>query len=158
VLRIISHRGNLSGPKSVTENSPLAIDDAILRGFEVEVDIRYSEETESFFLGHDYPEFEISLEWLAERELKLWVHCKNTDALKQLRKIRSSLNYFFHDQDVCTLTSHGFPWVHPDTTPFSDGVFVLPELKNLYSPTVLSVMNLAGICTDFPYRYLQNVE
>lgn len=155
---VISHRGNLTGPNSVDENNPNAIDDAIALGLQVEIDVRYVEDTNTFVLGHDYPEYDIPIGWLNERRLNLWVHCKNIEAIKVLRNNNSNLNYFYHDLDECTLTSHGFPWIHPNSLPFSGGIFVLPELSDSYAPTVMSDFELAGVCTDFPYRYLQNVQ
>ena len=50
-LSIISHRGNLRGPKPEEENNPSYIDKAIEEYYEVEVDIRYTEG--SFYLGHN---------------------------------------------------------------------------------------------------------
>ena len=38
-MKIISHRGNLNGPNSVSENSILAISRALGQGFDVEIDV-----------------------------------------------------------------------------------------------------------------------
>lgn len=151
---IISHRGNLSGANSADENNPKAIDEAIALGLHVEIDVRFIKDSNTFVLGHDYPQYEVSIDWLIDRQLKLWIHCKNIEAISELRINRSSLNYFFHGQDQCTLTSHGFPWIHPHSVPFPGGIFVLPEESKYDASNLVSDFELAGVCTDFPFRYL----
>ena len=39
-MKIISHRGNIEGPNSSTENFPDQINDCINRGYDVEIDLR----------------------------------------------------------------------------------------------------------------------
>ena len=56
---LIAHRGNING-KSCKENSPLYIDNAIKKGFDVEIDIWYY--NKELKLGHDYPEYRIDFE------------------------------------------------------------------------------------------------
>lgn len=155
---IISHRGNLFGPNSAAENSPKAIDEAITKGLDVEIDVRYSGATDTYHLGHDRPEYEITLGWLMERNSSLWVHCKSVETVKTLYCLGSTLNYFFHDSDECTLTSHGVPWIHPNSTPFAGGIFVLPERNDYFARSTLSDFGLSGVCTDFPFRYKQDAE
>ena len=56
---LISHRGNLSGPNPLRENTANYIDEAIKKGFDVEIDIWENEG--DFFLGHDEPQHKLSL-------------------------------------------------------------------------------------------------
>ena len=72
---LISHRGNLLGPVPEEENTPNYIDKAISEGFDVEIDVWFKDKT--WYLGHDYPTYKIEINWLLEREPKLWIHCKN---------------------------------------------------------------------------------
>ena len=50
---VISHRGNISGPNEITENTPEQITKAIHAGYDVEVDVWCIDS--EFFLGHDEP-------------------------------------------------------------------------------------------------------
>ena len=47
-MKIISHRGNINGIIPEKENRPSYIDSAIGCGYEVEVDIRYIKDIQSF--------------------------------------------------------------------------------------------------------------
>ena len=82
-MRIISHRGNISGPGQ-RENHPEQIDLCIESGYECEVDLWLKDDT--LLLGHDFGEYPINLKWLRDRENSLWVHCKNGDALTYLNE------------------------------------------------------------------------
>ena len=54
-MKVISHRGNLTGPNSVHENSLEAIDHCIYKlNISVEVDLRWM--NGRLYLGHDLPE------------------------------------------------------------------------------------------------------
>ena len=55
---LISHRGNINGPKKELENNPIYIQNAIDLGYQVEIDIWKIED--DFFLGHEAPEFQVS--------------------------------------------------------------------------------------------------
>jgi hypothetical protein len=107
-LSVISHRGNLRGPKPEEENKPSYIDEAIDEYFEVEVDIRYLEG--SFYLGHDKPEHFVDLYWLKERGDYLIFHCKNREALFLLK---DNYHCFYHINDPYTLTSKHKIWTYP---------------------------------------------
>ena len=78
-MKIIAHRGNLTGPNALTENSPDQINLCISKGYDVEIDVWYREE--NFYLGHDNPIFKIPFSYLLERKERLWIHCKNQNAL-----------------------------------------------------------------------------
>ena len=54
---LISHRGNLNGPFQ-DENNPTKIEDVILKGFDVEIDLRIL--NSEFYLGHDTEDFKVS--------------------------------------------------------------------------------------------------
>ena len=76
-LIIISHRGNIDGPSSL-ENHPNQIDKALSLGYHVEIDVWF--ENNRFYLGHDYPEYEVSSVFFKKNNL--WCHAKNIPALK----------------------------------------------------------------------------
>ena len=113
---LIAHRGNLSGRMPEIENSPGYIDIALEEGFDVEVDIWSV--NDDLFLGHDLPQYGTTLEWLAERSGRLWIHCKNAAAVRRMSE--THLNWFFHESDPYTLTSHGFIWGYPGVEPVGE--------------------------------------
>ena len=59
---LISHRGNIDGKKEDKENKPSYIAEAINRGFNCEVDFWFIDG--KFVLGHDEPQYEISIEFM----------------------------------------------------------------------------------------------
>jgi hypothetical protein len=81
---LISHRGNLNGKIVERENHPDYIDEAINLGYDVEIDIWVVDGY--IFLGHDYPDYKIDIGWLTDRLDKLWIHCKNIEAILYCRK------------------------------------------------------------------------
>jgi hypothetical protein len=149
-LRIISHRGNLSGPGQ-RENHPEQIDFCLKSGFECEVDLWL--EAENLLLGHDFGEYTINLKWLKDRKNLLWVHCKNSEALKYLSELDDvKLNFFWHENDSYTLTSSNKVWVYPGRELLPGSVAVLPELW-LKEEEKFGVSRCFAICTDYPEKY-----
>ena len=78
-MRLIAHRGNINGKNPFYENSPKYCQDAIDKGFDVEIDLRLIDQ--DFFLGHDRPEMRIELEEILKLASSLWIHCKNIQVL-----------------------------------------------------------------------------
>jgi hypothetical protein len=145
---IIAHRGNVEGPNPPDENNPDYIDHAILQGYDVEID--FWVEKGQFYLGHDSPKYPIDIKFLFERSSRLWIHCKNIEAIERLDT--SGFNYFWHDKDFMTITSQGYLWVYPGRQPVKKSIAVLPEMYN--DP----IYDCYGICTDYAdrYAYLKN--
>lgn len=149
---LISHRGNIEGKNVDFENKPGYIDLAIINGFDVEVDLWYDYQNKKIWLGHDKPEWEVSSKWLNDRKLKLWIHCKDLISIIFMKELElntndGKFNYFFHNEDDCTLTSKGFIWVYPGKQPINNSIAVLPELYND------DVSKCEGICSDFIKKY-----
>lgn len=144
MLKLISHRGNINGKHEKFENFPTYIDTAIEQGFDVEVDLRYYEG--GFWLGHDKPDYEITLDWLTNRKDSLWIHCKDLITIDMLRELqihnKVDLHYFFHDTDDCTITSKGDLWVYPGKQPVKNSIAVMPEWHDD------DVSLCKGICSD----------
>ena len=137
---LISHRGNLDGPKFDKENSPNYIKNAIDKGYNVEIDVWFKD---SFFLGHDEPLYSIKPEYLIND--KLWCHAKNIDAVEALKNINA--HFFWHHNDDITLTSKGYFWTYPGKKIFKNSICVLPE-KASYQK-----FECAGICSDYITQY-----
>ena len=144
MIKIISHRGNLNGTNSSTENQPSQVDLALNEGFDVEVDLWMVDDI--FFLGHDKPEYKIDLYWLEDRSLHLWIHCKNIESIAYLASEKIKLNFFFHQNDHLTLTSNLFLWVFPGMPYSKNSVLVCNNIKDF---NVTDIIPFA-ICTDFP--------
>jgi hypothetical protein len=141
-VRIISHRANLYGPDKENENTPSQILLAIQKGFDVEID--FWSEDNRLFLGHDYPQHEIPIDFLRDNKDHLWIHCKNLEGLESLKHFLPDSNYFWHQSDDFTLTSHGYIWTYPGKETTDSSVIVdLTKSPNTNIP-------MFGICTDYP--------
>ena len=145
-MKLISHRGNINGPIEDLENNPDYLDIALSKGFDVEIDIWCNNNI--LFLGHDEPKYKIDFMWLVDRLDKLWVHCKNIDALMYFKKSVQPINYFWHQQDDVTITSQGFFWTFPGKQLTKNSIAVMPEIKNFYD------INISyGVCSDVIEKY-----
>ncbi len=142
---LISHRGNVDGPIESRENSPNYIMEAIGLGFDVEVDVWYRDN--SWYLGHDYPKYNIDITWLLERESKLWIHCKNVESLIEIKNY--CLHYFWHESDEFTLTSKNYIWAYPREIPIKKSIVLLPEINQNI------VDGCKGVCSDYVNKYKQ---
>jgi hypothetical protein len=148
---VISHRGNIEGSNKDTENNPHQVESVIKQGYDCEIDLRV--DGGNFFLGHDEPKYKISIDWLMTYQNSLWIHCKSFMALTQLINYRVELNFFWHESDDFTLTSHGYIWTFPGKNLGSRSIAVLPEKTlDLNSLCPENFINLYGVCTDFPQK------
>ena len=142
---LISHRGNINGRLESYENEPNYIDSAISKGYDVEIDIWIIEGI--FYLGHDEPQYRITLDWLNERKDRLWIHCKNVEAVEFFNLLFETYNYFWHQEDTVTLTSKGFIWAYPGKQPINRSIAVMPELFND------DISQCLGICSDRIFNF-----
>ena len=62
------------------------------------------------FLGHDAPQYEISVDFLYNT--KLWCHAKNFAALTMMVDNKDKIHFFSHDSDHHILTSRGIIWAY----------------------------------------------
>jgi hypothetical protein len=145
-MKLISHRGNINGKFPLLENRPEYIDKALLKGYDVEIDIRVIEN--KIFLGHDEPQYEIDLDFLLKRKNHLWCHCKN---LESMSLALNGLHCFSHDKDDYVFTSKGIAWAYPGKSINKNTIAVLPETTDLE----ITNYNCLGICSDFVENYLR---
>jgi hypothetical protein len=143
-MKLISHRGNINGRIENYENHPDYIDDTIRLGYDVEVDVWMTEGV--LFLGHDEPQYGISQHWLNERRDKLWIHCKNIEAMEWFNDI-GGFNYFWHETDTVTLTSSGFIWAYPGKQSIRNSIAVMPEIHKD------NITDCIGVCSDYISDY-----
>lgn len=142
---LISHRGNINGSNLLKENHPDYILEALYQGYDVEIDVWY---TDKLMLGHDSPQYSIDeylffITW----GKRLWVHCKNIEALNYIKKQYSNLNYFWHETDTVTLTSQNYIWAYPGKQSIPNSIAVMPELYND------DLSQCLGICSDYIQNY-----
>lgn len=140
---LISHRGNLRGPNPKLENTPNYINDALLNGYDVEIDIRYI--NGYYFLGHDYPEHTVSRKFIENKNL--WIHCKDYDTLSHFIDMYQDLNFFYHTNEDYVITSKNYIWAYPGKYGTKNTIAVMPELSNI------SVVNFEGVCSDYVESY-----
>ena len=146
-MKIISHRGNLNGPKLELENTKEYIDIAIENNFDVEIDL-WNVKNE-YYLGHDKADYKVSLEWLENRKEKLWIHAKNFKAFEKLLEINNNFFFFYYTSEPLVLVSNGKIWCHQlekITIPKNCIAPLLSESSLLEN----KVTSWFGICTDYP--------
>jgi hypothetical protein len=151
-MLLISHRGNVSGAEPDLENKPSHID-RIIVGMEMNVEIDlWCFDQQELYLGHDEPQYGVDFKWLYTRRNKLWIHCKNIEALVFMHNlpINHEMNYFWHENDDFTMTSQGYIWAYPGKEVHlpSRAIAVMPEHSGI------NLRPFRGICTDYPENYL----
>lgn len=139
-MKIISHRGCLTGPDLINENTQKQVNRAVNAGFDVEVDVWVI--NDKLYLGHDMPRHEVDLPYLTNP--KLWCHAKNYKALELLLP---RAHVFWHQRDDLTLTSKGIPWCYP-------GVYV-PGGITVETGIPRKIEHISGVCVDNPLEWLK---
>ena len=140
-MKVVSHRGNLSGPSDEKENSPNQIDLAINKGYLVEIDLRVV--NDEYLLGHDEGKFKISYSWLMERASKLVIHAKDLDTCDILSSNLDDLNWFYHTDEDVVQTSKGWLWAYP-------GIYLKNAITVILDKDQIFPENIRGVCTDYP--------
>ena len=136
---LISHRGNLNGRES-EENNPYKLDMLLDLGYNIEIDVWLNDN--KFFLGHDSPEYRVSLDYL-QNDL-LWCHAKNLLSLEIM--LKEGIHCFWHQTDDFTLTSRGFIWTYPSKPVSKKNIIVCQTLEDTI---YYSKHDVAGICSDY---------
>jgi len=137
-MELISHRGNVEGKIIEEENKVDYVLNAIDQGFDCEIDIWCKNK---LFLGHDEAQYELPMSFLFSYSDKLWIHCKNLEALEVLSRFKR-LNIFWHQEDDFTLTSKGFIWTYPGKQVCSNSVIVSDKASKYKNS------NCFGVCAD----------
>ena len=149
-MKLIAHRGNVDGPNPIEENNPQYVEKALLKGFHVEIDIRFDQYDKKLYLGHDEPQYLIDWFWLAKYKDFLWIHCKNIEALYEFSYGTNGFNYFWHQEDDFTLTSSNYIWTYPGKTYTPRSIIVMPENSiGRDKFDALRVYNCFGVCSDY---------
>ena len=142
-MKLISNRGNIFGKDISVENSPDYIDETLSLGYEVKVDLWYIDN--EIFLGDYVPTYKVSFDWLISRYLKLWICCKNVDALEFLHS-HDHFNYFWDTPDVITLTSLNYFWVKSTNISGKNVILSIPETDSVIDE--ITNKKFYGICAN----------
>ena len=140
-MLLIAHRGNINGRFESWENEPTYIDKAIKEGFDVEIDVWYKDNI--LWLGHDKPDYDVDFRWFKDRISKLWIHCKNIEAVEFFSSVEYDFNFFWHQEDTLTLTSKKYIWAYPGKQPIVNSIAVMPEINED------DISQCLGICSDY---------
>lgn len=168
-MRLIAHRGNISGPKPEFENNPEYIVQALDKGFDVEIDVwidktfeksydettikalrvlEYDSEIEllktGLFLGHKHPTYKVSKQFFYNPNI--WCHLKDIEAVQYFQKNLPNTNWFWHENDQLTLTSKGYVWGYQKLI-IPNSVVVMPDYLNIIS-MIIAGFRFTGICAD----------
>ncbi len=146
-MRIISHRGNLTGSDPSKENKPSQIEKCIILGFDVEVDVWRNQG--KLYLGHDEATTRIDLAFLKEYRKRLWIHCKNIEAFLFLVS-KKKLNVFYHTDEDIVLTSQKYFWFYPGIAPEN---YQKKSIAVMPGPNA-NVSNFGGVCVDNSMEWL----
>lgn len=140
-MKLIAHRGNINGRLPDAENRLTYIQKALGLGYDVEVDVRSL--NRKLYLGHDFPIDIIRSEFIIDNIDKLWIHCKNIDAVLYMERF-SCANFFYHEKDAISMTSTGYLWTYSGQILTPKSICVLPENNNFQIGE-----RVAGICSDY---------
>ena len=120
-MKLIAHRGNINGKITSKENTQIYIQEAIDKGYDVEID-----------------------DWLLERQDNLWVHCKNFQALTQL--IKTNLKLFYHEKEDYTIISNKCIWAHNLNNIDNKCIIPLLSKEDVENWKPIKVL---GVCSDY---------
>lgn len=147
MIKFISHRGNIAGKNVALENSQEYVDAALRSGYSVEIDVRFV--NGKLYMGHDTPDYEVDISWLEQRREQLYIHAKTVETALHF-STHGGFHFFFHNEDACTITSHGLVWVHPKSEPLPNSIFVMPEYRGF---SIQEMLDCTAICTDHVIHY-----
>lgn len=156
-FKIVAHRGLLNGPSKDLENNPEIILEIIKNHPRLLIEIDLNIMEDGIYLGHDYPNYKIDIDFIIKNKDRFILHVKRFDSEsdfvnKSLSKIYKISHCFSHEDDNFTITNRGWIWSHPKMGFVPNSIFVLPEkFVSLNSREFRNKINLLkGICTDFP--------
>lgn len=141
-MLFISHRGNLDHKDAYAENTEESTDNAIARGFDVEIDVWFKDG--GLWMGHDKPENKTSLEFLKARANRLWIHAKSYDTYKHL--CYRGFRIFAHENEPYALVGIDTIWNHSSNLEFgANTVCVMPEISGV---SLKQIEGCIAVCSD----------
>jgi hypothetical protein len=151
----ISHRGNFNGVCPERENSPEYIQEAIDRGFHVEIDLRIKNNLPH--LGHDQADYEVNEYWLHKNRNSLWIHIKEYAALQWILE-RTGFVYFCHQSDAYTLVSNGKVWCHDWNNELNEHCIVPLISKEQLESYDKNSEKIYAVCSDYILDCIRKFE
>ncbi len=148
-MKLISHRGNINGKILYRENTTSYINEALVMGYDVEIDVWKTDD--GLFLGHDSPQHMVDEEFL--KYPNLLCHAKNKEAFAYMLTIKE-IHCFWHEEDTYTLTSWGMPVVYPDCIPIPNSI-VMDKVAGV-NKCLLNYDNSQyniSVCSDYIAHY-----
>lgn len=146
VAQHICHRGNIRGAQKELENNFGVLLQRSIQGYRTEVDVWFHEH--HLWLGHDKPEYKITLEWLASDKRRL-IHAKDGATFEHLLlesgKRALGLHVFYHTEEDYVLTNKGLVICFPGKPLLEGSLCMMPERAN-YSQEQLQ--KIFSICSD----------
>jgi hypothetical protein len=156
VNRHICHRGNMNGSLKELENNLGILIQRDIQGYEVEIDVWYHQN--ALWLGHDKPEYKISLEWLINSKRR-WIHAKDGPTLEYLTlekgKRALDIHIFYHTTEDYVLTDKGIIICYPGKALLEGSCCMMPERANY---TEKDLQKSFAICTDYLQDSLRKKE
>lgn len=159
-MKLIAHRGNITGPNPEQENQFIYLYNAVTLGYDVSVDIWIMDG--EVWTGHDSPTYKLDWNQLYKLKINGWFHCKNLEAFTHFTGMQSNKqyynwNYFWHQNDDFALTSNHYIWTYPNKNlgPFSIAVLI-DGVKNEYTEKDLTKCH--GICSDYVKKIKENLN
>ena len=146
VAQHICHRGNLTGPVKEFENNFGILIQRSIQGFRVEVDVWYYDK--HLWLGHDRPEYKVSLEWLVSCKRRL-IHAKDGATfeylLEEAGKRALDLHIFYHTEEDYVLTNKGLVICYPGKPLLNGSLCMMPERASYSSE---EMQKCFSVCSD----------
>jgi hypothetical protein len=151
-MKYIAHRGLIDGPDIQNENRLDTIMNTLHEGYDAEIDVWLH--NGQWYLGHDEPKHYIDKQFLTMPGL--WIHCKNLEALLEIKYVGFNLEYFWHQEDDYTLTSNGFIWTYPGKPLTINSICVQPERQFLELDEFQA--ECYGVCSKYVRLLKQNAK
>jgi len=127
----ISNKGNIFEKNIGVENTPKYVNNTLMRGFEVIVDIHIVSDV---IMMHETP---ITIEWLNERKSKLWLRVESLQCISKLHSFRIILN------KLPAISTNATCWSHILLDNIYNQVFVSETFKG-----TIPKGEFYGICSD----------
>jgi hypothetical protein len=133
----------VNGPDKRLENDIATIVHRCSNGLYSEIDIWYV--NSKWYIGHDSPEQEITLEYLMSPYL--FIHAKNVEAFHELQQLSDAhglnLRIFYHTEEHYALTTRGETIIYPGLPEKEGWLYMMPER------TELTLKSSGMICSDY---------
>jgi len=142
----VCHRGNVKGPVKELENNFGIFIQRTLQEERVELDVWYHEN--ALWLGHDTPDYKVTLDWLASDKRRL-IHAKDGKTfeylLQEAGKKALEIHVFYHTEEDYVLTNKGLVICYPGKPLLEGSLCMMPERANYKQE---EFQKCFSVCTD----------